>query len=164
VDEQLWRPDHVRLFIAHSAAHSGFAEEIARKLGTQGIDGFVSHHSARVSRAWQNDIAEALRSADVMVGLVHAEFADSPWIQQELGWGLGRGLPLLLIRLGGEPVGLPSGATGPGSTIRARTTSGRTWLVGSGHCPGLPPLSEIDCSPRSAVPPARSRRLPRRPH
>jgi len=37
--------------------------------------------------------------------LVHPGFNDSFWIQQEIGWALGRGVPVLMVKLGETPVG-----------------------------------------------------------
>ena len=70
-----------------------------------GIDGFVAHVSIEPDAEWQEEIEHALLSCDVLVGLLHPGFSASYWTQQEVGWALGRGIPVQMIRLGEDPVG-----------------------------------------------------------
>jgi hypothetical protein len=104
----LWDDDMVRVFLSHSAVHKAFVAEVADRLRVHGLLGFVAHDSIEVSREWQAEIERALRTADVLVGLVHREFVESAWANQEVGWAYGRGLPTFMIRLGVDPRGFPS--------------------------------------------------------
>ena len=99
---------HRARFLSHLATEREFVGEVHRELGGISISSFVAHDNIDVSREWQDEIERALRTADVLVGLVHSGFADSFWTQQEVGWALGRELPVLLMGLGEAPRGFPA--------------------------------------------------------
>ncbi len=103
--DYLWRPGHVRAFLSHISVQHGFVSEVNDELGQVGIDGFVAHVNIEPDAEWQEEIEHALLSCDVLVGLLHPGFSISYWTQQEVGWALGRGIPLQMIRLGEDPVG-----------------------------------------------------------
>jgi hypothetical protein len=117
--DYLWRPDHIRAFLSHISAEHGFVSEVNEELRQIGIDGFVAHVSIEPDAEWQEEIERALVSCDLLVGLLHPGFSDSHWTQQEIGWALGRGIRVQMIRLGEDPVGFrarkqawsPRGAT-----------------------------------------------------
>jgi hypothetical protein len=106
--DYLWRPAHIRVFICHLAKHQAFASAVVEVLHNLQIDGFVAHTSIEPDLEWQIEIQRALDSCDVFVGLVHPEFSKSYWTQQEVGWALGRGVPLYMVSLGEVPVGFPA--------------------------------------------------------
>jgi hypothetical protein len=54
---------------------------------------------------WQGEIELALRSMHALVALVTPDFRESNWTDQEIGWALGRGLPVIPVRLGADPYG-----------------------------------------------------------
>jgi hypothetical protein len=103
--DHLWRPDHVRAFLSHISTEHGFVSLVNDELRQIGIDGFVAHVSIEPDAEWQEEIEHALVSCDVFVGLLHPGFSASYWTQQELGWALGRDIPVQMIRLGEDPVG-----------------------------------------------------------
>lgn len=100
-----WKPGYARVFLSHSAAHKDFAGQVADELAVVGIHGFVAHDTMAYSKPWQAQIEQALRSMQAFVALVHPEFNDSAWCQEEVGWGLGRRVPHYAVRLGADPVG-----------------------------------------------------------
>jgi hypothetical protein len=101
-----WKQGYARMFLSHSAAHKGFAGDVARELAVVGIHGFVAHDTMEYSRPWQEQIENALRTMDVFVALVHPEFLSSAWCNQEVGWALGMRVPRYVIRVDGtDPVG-----------------------------------------------------------
>ena len=104
-DEGNWKNGYVRLFISHSAGHKAFVGEVADELAVVGIHGFVAHDTMEVSKPWQGQIEEALRSMQAFVAIVHPEFNNSAWCQQEVGWALGRRVPKFAVRMGSDPVG-----------------------------------------------------------
>jgi hypothetical protein len=103
--DYLWRPDHIRAFLSHISEEHRFVSEVNGELRQIGIDGFVAHVSIEPDAEWQEEIERALVSCDVFVGLLHPGFSQRYWTQQEVGWALGRGLPMQMIRLGEDPVG-----------------------------------------------------------
>jgi len=124
--EDLWGSGIVRVFLAHLATEREFVGEVHRELRGISISSFVAHDNIDVSREWQDEIERALRTADVLVGLVHSGFADSFWTQQEVGWALGREIPVLLMGLGEPPRGFPARYQAP-----MLNTHSSAWQVAS---------------------------------
>lgn len=125
-DSDLWNRDAIRVFLSHSALHKGFAAEVSGALELHGLHGFVAHDAIEVSRVWQDEIERALRTAQVFVGLVHPEFIESVWANQEVGWAYGRGLPLYMVRLGADPQGFPGKRQWPSmSSATAEAVAGK---------------------------------------
>ncbi len=63
----------------------------------------------------------ALRSMHALAALITPGFHESKWTNQEIGWALGRGILLLPIRMGADPLGfigsvqaIPGNASGTG--------------------------------------------------
>jgi hypothetical protein len=108
VDGSMWRAGELRLFLSHLAAHKVMAGDVARELSALGMHAFVAHDDIEVSREWQDEIERALTTMHAFVGLMHPDFSKSFWTQQELGWALGRGVPILMVRLGEDPTGFPN--------------------------------------------------------
>ncbi len=101
----LWLLDHVRVFVSHLSSHERFAAEVVEELQKLRIDGFVAHKDIEPDLEWQNEIESALATCHVLVGLLHEGFSQSAWTQQEVGWALGRGVPVLMVALEEIPTG-----------------------------------------------------------
>jgi hypothetical protein len=106
--DDLWNPGLIRAFLSHLAIHRDVASRLSTELRNHGIDAFVAHEDVTVTREWQTEIERALTSAEVFVALTHPESSGSIWIQQEIGWALGRQLPIFIVRLGEDPLGFPT--------------------------------------------------------
>jgi len=100
-----WKPVRFRLFFSHSSDDHGFVAKIAEALDAYGIYGFVAHKDIKPQANWEDVIEYALGTADAMVALVNDQFAASSYCNQEVGWGLGRGLVCASIMMGLSPVG-----------------------------------------------------------
>jgi hypothetical protein len=107
MSEPPWHDGYLRMFLSHSAVHKVFTAEVAGRMLPLGVSGFVAHDSMQVSQPWQTQIEHALRTAEVLVALLHPEAKDSAWCQQEIGWAFGRDIPILVVRLGADPHGFP---------------------------------------------------------
>lgn len=118
-DTGLWHADRVRVFLSHSAVEREYAGEVSRELAEYGIHGFVAHDSIEEEKSWQPQIEVALRTAEAFVALVHPQFNDSAWCQQEVGWARGRALASYFIRLGADPRGFPSATQWPSRVGRS---------------------------------------------
>ncbi|HVB34845.1 MAG TPA: toll/interleukin-1 receptor domain-containing protein [Patescibacteria group bacterium] len=70
-----------------------------------GISAFVAHTDIRPTKEWQEEIAIALASMDAFVALLTEKFHTSEWTDQEVGYALGRGVPLIAVKLGEDPYG-----------------------------------------------------------
>lgn len=106
--DDIWKPGMVRAFLSHLALHRAFASDVSRDLEQNGISGFVAHDHISVTHEWQAEIERALSSAEVFVGLVHPDSSASYWMQQEVGWAMGRSIPVFMVRLGADPIGFPA--------------------------------------------------------
>lgn len=115
----IWREGQIRAFMSHVAEQKLFASSVAEALASVGIQGFVAHEAIEYSTEWQSEIERALRTTHVFVGLVHAGFSESWWTQQEVGWALGQGTPLVMIRFGEDPRGFPAKVQYPSGLHRA---------------------------------------------
>jgi hypothetical protein len=129
--DYLWRAGHIRVFLSHISAEHEFVSQVSEELRQIGIDGFVAHVSIVPDAVWQDEIENALLSSDAFVGILHPGFSASIWTQQEVGWALGRGIPVQMIRLGEDPVGFRA-------KRQARNPKNATpWSVASSVAVGL---------------------------
>ncbi len=127
----LWRAGQIRAFISHLASEKEFASAVSDELATIGVQGFVAHDTIEPSLEWQAEIERALRTAHIFVGLVHPGFSVSYWTQQEVGWSVGRDIPLFMVRLGEDPRGFPAKFQAPslvGRDAQRVATAIAVWL------------------------------------
>jgi hypothetical protein len=105
-EARIWKPGMVRLFLSHL---NGVKVEVSRlkvSLSTYGVDCFVAHEDIEPSQAWHEEIEFALRSMDALCAVVTPGFNASKWTDQEVGFGLGRNVPVIALKCGHDPYGL----------------------------------------------------------
>jgi hypothetical protein len=100
-----WEPDHFRLFLSHCSSRKVEVGLLRVALRDFGVSGFVAHDDIEPSQLWQPEIERALRSCEALAAIVTEDFSASLWCDQEVGYALGRGLPILPIQLGRPPHG-----------------------------------------------------------
>jgi hypothetical protein len=105
VEPPFWRKGMFRLFVSHLAAHKSTASKLQEAALDFGISCFVAHNDIEPTQEWQTQIETALATCDAVVALLHPEFHKSNWTDQELGFGMGRGVPVVAVRLGEDPYG-----------------------------------------------------------
>jgi TIR domain len=105
VEPEFWRPGMMRLFITHLARHKVFAAQLQASLLNYGISSFVAHNDIEPTSEWQNEIEAALATCDALLALLHEDFHASNWTDQEIGFAMGRGVPVSSVRLGQTPYG-----------------------------------------------------------
>jgi hypothetical protein len=105
VQAAFWKPDYFRLFLSHLAAHRKFAGELQQALEVYGIASFVAHKDIDPTAEWQNEIELALSTCDALLALLHPGFDDSNWTDQEIGFVMGRAMPVFSVTLGQTPYG-----------------------------------------------------------
>jgi hypothetical protein len=105
IDPPFWRPRLFRLFLSHLAAHCGVASQLQESLLPFGISAFVAHNDIEPTRDWQTQIETALATCDTLVALLHPDFHLSNWVDQEIGFAMGRGVPVFSVRFGQDPYG-----------------------------------------------------------
>ncbi len=101
-----WEEGKLRVFLSHISAHKVFASEVQATLSGFGISAFVAHEDIEPDAEWQDEIEKALRTCDALIALLNPEFNLSNWTDQEVGYALGRGIPVFSVRLGMDPYGL----------------------------------------------------------
>jgi hypothetical protein len=105
IDPTFWRDEHLRLFVSHLATHKKHAASLQRELLNYQISGFIAHKDIEPTKKWQDEIELALSTADCLVAMVTPDFHRSKWTDQEIGFALGRGIPILSVKLGLDPYG-----------------------------------------------------------
>lgn len=122
IEPPFWRKRMFRLFISHLSAEKVFAAQLQEALLNYGISGFVAHNDIEPTLEWQSQIEMALATSDSLVALLHPAFHQSNWTDQEIGFAMGRGLPVFAVRFGQDPygfIGRFQGFAGNGKTSDA---------------------------------------------
>jgi hypothetical protein len=102
---RIWGTQGFRLFLSHKAESKKEVAILKARLRQFGIAGFVAHEDIQPTKAWQDEIESALASMDGFVALMTENFHDSDWTDQEVGYALARGVPIIAVRLGRDPYG-----------------------------------------------------------
>jgi nucleoside 2-deoxyribosyltransferase len=105
IEPVFWRKGMLRVFLSHLALQKTFAAELQDTLLKYGISLFVAHNDIHPTDEWQDQIEIALATCDALVALLHTDFHQSNWTDQEIGFAMGRGVPTFAIRLGQDPYG-----------------------------------------------------------
>lgn len=92
-----------RIFISHKVEDKLYAARLKSWLANFGMDAFVAHEDIEVSDLWASSIEENLKSCNALVYICTDRANDSSWCQQEIGWALGRDIPVIAISFGAVP-------------------------------------------------------------
>lgn len=103
--KRIWGDVGFRVFLSHKSEVK--KETAALKDGLQpfGISCFVAHEDIHPTKAWQDEIEHSLASMDGFVALMTENFHNSDWTDQEVGFAIARGVPIIAVRLGKDPYG-----------------------------------------------------------
>ena len=104
--------DTARVFISHVHLDKVLAGNTKRALSARfGIEAFVAHDDITPSKAWREQIKRALATCHYFVAILkYPEYHQSQWCDQEVGWALARGIPILPVR----PIGFDRSAARDG--------------------------------------------------
>lgn len=105
-EQRIWKPNRIRLFLSHVSRIKGPTAELKKALAPFGVDSFVAHEDIQPTVLWHREIELALRSMDILCALVTEDFIKSQWTDQEVGYALGRGIPVIAVNCGADPYGL----------------------------------------------------------
>ncbi len=105
IEPSFWRKGMLRVFISHLAVHRKWAGDLQEALLEFGISSFVAHNDIEPTSEWQNEIELALSTCDAFVALLHDKFHESKWTDQEIGFAMGRSVPVFSVRFGESPYG-----------------------------------------------------------
>jgi len=104
-EKRIWGEWGFRTFLSHKSEVKAQTARLKESLSFFGLSAFVAHEDIRPARAWQDEIENALHSMDAFVALMTEDFHDSDWTDQEVGFSLARGVPVIAVRLGSVPYG-----------------------------------------------------------
>lgn len=104
-DAEPWAPNQVRLFLSHVSPTKVAANKLKKELTWYGVSTFVAHDDIEPTAIWQREIERALATMHALLALATPGFRSSSWCQQEVGWALGRGIPIIGLRAGEDPPG-----------------------------------------------------------
>jgi len=105
-----------RVFFSHKSEVKKETAALKDRLRLFGISCFVAHEDIHPTKAWQDEIEHALASMDGFVALMTENFHDSDWTDQEVGFAVARGVPIIAVRLGKDPYGFIGKFQGLSST------------------------------------------------
>jgi hypothetical protein len=103
-----WKDGHLKAFISHLTTEREQAAHLQSAMLRYGMSGFVAHNDINPTLEWQIEIETALATCDVLVAMIHPDFVASKWCDQEIGYALGRGVPVFAVRCGADPHGFVS--------------------------------------------------------
>ena len=104
--KHIWGEATFRMFLSHVSTHKKQVADLKRALGQFGVHCFVAHEDIEPSSEWQKEIELGLSSMHALAALLTTDFHQSNWTDQEVGWAMGRGVPVIPVRLGVNPYGL----------------------------------------------------------
>lgn len=99
-DVGIWKENALRLFISHRDEDKAAAQSLADDLEEYGVSAFVAHDAIKPMKEWQKEILKGLATMEVMLVLLTEEFHESVWTNQEVGFALGRGIPIICLKIG----------------------------------------------------------------
>ena len=103
--KRIWGDSGFRVFLSHKSEVKKETATLKDGLRPFGISCFVAHEDIHPTKAWQDEIENALASMDAFVALMTDNFHDSNWTDQEVGYAVARGVPIIAVRLGKDPYG-----------------------------------------------------------
>jgi hypothetical protein len=104
-EKRIWGEGQLRIFLSHKSSIKVKTALLKQSLNRCGFAAFVSHEDIEPTEEWQKEIRRALFTMDAMVALLSEDFHHSDWTDQEVGVAIGRGVPLIPVRLGLDPYG-----------------------------------------------------------
>lgn len=94
-----WGTQPVRVFLSHKYEDCVFVGSVKKILGDHyGIDAFVAHDDIDPSKRWREVIKATLATCHGLIAVLHPQFHGSQWCDQEVGWALGRNIPVAAVR------------------------------------------------------------------
>jgi nucleoside 2-deoxyribosyltransferase len=103
--KRIWGTEGFRLFLSHKTEVKRHAATLKERLKFFGVSAFVAHEDIHPTKDWQDEIENALHSMDGFVAIMTDGFHDSFWTDQEVGFALARGVPVIALRMDKDPYG-----------------------------------------------------------
>lgn len=97
---KIWKPGFVRVFISHRDQQKAEAQNIALALEAYGFSCFVAHDTIEPMSEWRLEIMKGLETMEVMLVFLTDDLHESTWTNQEIGFALGAGKPVVCLKVG----------------------------------------------------------------
>ena len=95
-----WKSGFARVFVSHRDQHKLVARELSDALSEYGVSSFVAHDTIQPMSEWRAEIMKGLETMEVMLVFLTDDFEESHWTNQEVGYALGKGVPVISLKLG----------------------------------------------------------------
>jgi hypothetical protein len=105
VEKRIWGEEGYRVFLSHKSEVKIQTAQLKKELKQFGVSCFVAHEDIEPTKDWQVEIENALLSMNALVALMTEKFHESDWTDQEVGFALGRRVPIVSLKLGRGPYG-----------------------------------------------------------
>jgi nucleoside 2-deoxyribosyltransferase len=93
-----------KVFISHSTHDQGLVMYLARLLKKFGVDPSVAEWYLTPGEPFDKKIEGQIRSSDCIIVLLTRNGIRSSWVQQEIGYSMGQGKPIIpIVEKGIEP-------------------------------------------------------------
>lgn len=103
---RIWgAPTTFRLFLSHVSGQKDGATKLKDELAALGVSAFVAHADILPTKEWLEEILRALKSMHGLAALLVPTFHASFWTDQELGYAIGRSVPIVPLKFGQDPYG-----------------------------------------------------------
>ena len=100
-----WDPEKFPLFISHTSSRKEEVHALRDALAAYDIEAFVAHDDIEPTQAWQDEIEIALATCEALVAWLSADFVESKWCDQEVGYVIGRPKVVIPVRIDANPHG-----------------------------------------------------------
>lgn len=95
----IWKSGYIRVFISHRNQYRVAAQQLARVLDDFGFSCFVAHETIPANEEWQRTIVNGLETMEALLAFITDDFEGSAWTMQEVGYALGKGIPVVSLKL-----------------------------------------------------------------
>ncbi|MYD94475.1 MAG: TIR domain-containing protein [Chloroflexi bacterium] len=112
----LWKANLLRIFLSHRDQYKSEARALADALEPYGVSTFVAHDAIKPMKEWQVEILNGLTTMEVMLVLLTEDFHESTWTNQEIGFALAKGTPIVCVKVGAVD---PPGFIGSRQALKA---------------------------------------------
>lgn len=96
----IWKTGLARVFLSHRDREKARVQSLADALEDYGASCFVAHDTIPADEEWQKVILDGLETMELMVAIVTDDFHESIYCMQEVGFALGRGIPVISLKVG----------------------------------------------------------------
>ncbi len=100
-----WSPNEVRIFISHIVEIKDKTSKLSKEIEKYHIKTFVAHVDIEPSKEWLEEIETALSTMDGMIAIFSDNFINSKWCDQEVGYAIGRRVPIVPLKIEKDPHG-----------------------------------------------------------